>query len=76
MDELARFLQTHDITQANLAQGIGVSGAYVSMLLSGKSGASLQTANAILSFLRERTGEPVTFEQLFGSPALAPAVGE
>jgi transcriptional regulator with XRE-family HTH domain len=68
MDELRRFLARHRMTQQDLAKEIGVTDAFVSMLLSGKSGCSLDTAKTILAFCQGK--EPgMTFEQLFGKAA-------
>jgi transcriptional regulator with XRE-family HTH domain len=65
MDELRRFLSRHNLTQEDFAEAIGITSAYVSMLLSGKGKPSLSTAKAILAFCR--TKEPgLTFDELFG----------
>ncbi|MEW6338267.1 MAG: helix-turn-helix transcriptional regulator [Acidobacteriota bacterium] len=75
MDELRKFLSRHNLSQQDLAQEIGVSDAFVSMLLSGKSGTSLATAKAILAFCRKREAG-ITFEHLFGPVELPAAVNE
>jgi len=75
MDELRKFLARHGLSQTDLADAIGVTNAFVSLLLAGKSGASLSTAKDILGFCRQR--EPwLTFEQLFGESALPHVANE
>jgi transcriptional regulator with XRE-family HTH domain len=65
MDELRRFLSRHNLTQEEFGAAVGISGPYVSMLLSGKGKPSLSMAKTILGYCR--TKEPgLTFDELFG----------
>ncbi len=64
MDELKDFMARHKLTQKDVGEAIGVTNAFVSMLLSGESSCSLATAKALLSFCQSK--EPgMTFERLF-----------
>ncbi len=70
MDELRRFLSRHNLTQEDFDEAIGITSAYVSMLLSGKGKPSLTTAKAILAYCR--TKEPgLSFDELFGDGSKA-----
>lgn len=66
--KLKAVLKQHSITQAELAAGISRSGGFISQLISGDSGASQETIESLLSFLSERLGRRVTYEELFGAP--------
>ena len=68
MPELRNFLIRHKLTQRDLADGIGVTTQFISLILAGESGPSLETAKKILAFCQAR--EPgLTFEMLFGVAA-------
>lgn len=58
-------LAAHDISQKELALGIGKSDAVVSRMLSGEVGIERKTINAILGFLSARLKRRVTYEQAF-----------
>lgn len=65
---IGRFVDAHGITQRELAEGIGRTESFVSMLASGASGASQGTVASILTFLSGRLGRRVTYEEAFGEP--------
>lgn len=64
MDHLKAFLADHDLTQADLARGIGVSSAAVSKLFHGHFAPSKTRIDAILAFCR-RYDSTITYEALF-----------
>jgi transcriptional regulator with XRE-family HTH domain len=68
---LKPFLATHNITQAEVARGIGRSTAYVSVLAQGRTGASQRTSADLLRFLSKRIGRAVSYEELFAPEAKA-----
>ncbi len=66
---LRAFLKRHGISQADLGRGIHKTTAFVSQLVNGKVGASLETVNAVLAWLSERCGRAVRYEEVFAAPA-------
>jgi transcriptional regulator with XRE-family HTH domain len=70
---LRRFLfETRDttgekITQADVAAGAGIGAAAISDICSGKSNPSIETAAAIVTYLRERTGQQVSMDEFWGT---------
>lgn len=68
-EALRNLLESNAIRQADLARGIGRSRAFVSRFVSGETGGSQATIQALLSFLGSRLGRPVTYEELFPAPA-------
>jgi predicted transcriptional regulator len=68
---LKQLLEDGEITQAELADGIGKSEAMVSRLVAGEAAPSKETIDSILTFLTKRLGRRVTYEKAFGSPAIA-----
>lgn len=72
---LKRFLAVNMISQADVARGIGRTRAFVSQLANEETGASQETVRALLTFLSERVGRPVQYEELFApTPAAVPMV--
>lgn len=67
--QLKRLVTEHGISQADLAQEIKRSPAFVSRLMAGHIRASQSSINAILAYLCKRLGRSVSYEELFGSPA-------
>ena len=64
MDELKAFLARNRITQRELGDAIGVTGAFVGMMVNGDASPSLATARALLAFCRSK--EPrMNFDKLF-----------
>lgn len=70
MDELRRFLKRHAMTQRDLAAALGVTEPFISQILSGQSGVSLDTAKQILAFCRAKEAG-LTFDDLFGDGKVA-----
>lgn len=68
---LKALLDKHEISQTELADGIGKSRAFVSRLVGGDTGASQETIDATLAFLSKRLGRRVTYEQVFGAVAVS-----
>jgi DNA-binding XRE family transcriptional regulator len=67
-DELRAFMARRGFTRAAIGDAIGVTDAFIGMILSGDSQPSLKTAKALLAFCQSR--EPgMTFERLFASKA-------
>jgi hypothetical protein len=60
-----RFLDANRVSQAEVARGIEKSTAYVSMLATGRAGASQRTVVDLLLFLSKRLRRVVTYEELF-----------
>jgi transcriptional regulator with XRE-family HTH domain len=68
MDELKAFMDRHKLTQRELGNAVGITGAFVGQLLAGQSQPSLETAKALLAFCQSK--EPgMTFEKLFATKA-------
>jgi transcriptional regulator with XRE-family HTH domain len=65
---LRTLLEKHHISQRELAAGIGKSTAHVSRLVSGETGASQETIEAVLAYLSNRLGKRMTYERVFGLP--------
>jgi transcriptional regulator with XRE-family HTH domain len=70
---LKTFLQEQQITQAETAEALGIDSSTLSLKLSGQRPWFEREINAVLAFLRQRTGQSVTFEQLFGAENGLPA---
>jgi len=68
---LAAVMRRHLLTQVAVAAEADISQAYLSQLASGDRVPSLAVAGRLLRVLRERTGEPLTFEELW--PDTVPA---
>ena len=69
--DLRTYLRDKAITQAETAIALGIDSSTLSLKLSGQRPWFGVEIKAVLSYLRTRTGEDVTFEQLFGSDAVA-----
>lgn len=67
MTDLKSFIETNQISQRELAEGVGISAAGVSWILSGKNNPSKESIDAILTFCRKHDPD-VTYEDLFGEP--------
>ena len=72
---LQTFIAAHKITHAELATALGIDRSTVSLKVGGQRRWFEAELVRLLAFLRQRTGEDVTFEMLFESE-LSPAVGE
>ena len=70
------FIAKHKISVGELAAGIGLQRSTVGNKLYGLRPWTAEEAAAAIRFLRDRTGEDVTFESLFGGPDLRAAAGE
>lgn len=68
---LKSFLAANSVTQADLARGTGLTTGYVSLLANDEAGASQETINSILVFLRKRLRRAVSYEECFGAPVAA-----
>lgn len=73
---LQQVFERHGLTQLGVARDLGISQGYLSELCTGSRVPSIPMAMNLLSFLRQRTGEEITFELLFGTPALPAAANE
>lgn len=73
---LRAFLQDHGITQAETASVLGLDPSTLSLKLSWQRPWFSDEVAKVLTFLRARTGEPVTFEQFFADSDITSAVGE
>lgn len=69
MTELRVFLVRHGLRQEDLADAVGISRVAVSNLITGKSEPRKATIDAILSYCRSHD-PAVTYDQLFGDPAV------
>lgn len=63
---LARFLFENGLRQTEVAAGAGRTPQFVSMLVRGETGASLETVEALIAFLSKRLGRRVAYEEVFG----------
>ena len=72
-ERLKKLVEEAGVTQAEIAEHLGVSVPTVSRLLSGQRGVSVEEAEAILSVLRERTGRRrgLTLNDLVGADKAA-----
>ena len=66
-----RFLDENGLTQAEIACLLDVIPSTVSKKATGDRPWKLTEIQAILAFLTARLARPVTYEELFGSPAEA-----
>ncbi len=73
---LRTFLGSHQISVSELATGIGLERSTAGNKIYGLRPWTTCEAARVLSFLRQRTGEDITFEQLFGGPDLPAAANE
>jgi len=71
--DIRTFLAEHQISVGELAAGIGLERSTAGNKIYGLRPWLAEEAGRAVAFLRERTGKPVTFEQLFGEPALPAA---
>lgn len=62
-NRLKTLLDDNGIQQVELARGIGRTKAFVSRFISGGTGASQETIDAILAFLSKRLKRKVTYEE-------------
>jgi transcriptional regulator with XRE-family HTH domain len=69
---LGEVLKANDIKQRDLATALDVREETVSRWVNGENLPDGPNAGRLLAFLRDRTGEDVTFEQLFGATTLPP----
>lgn len=70
---LKRFLfETRDangekISQTEIAAAVGVTDSSISAICGGKVTPSIDTASKIVAYLRERTGQPVSMDEFWGT---------
>jgi transcriptional regulator with XRE-family HTH domain len=76
MERTQAFLDANGITQTELGEALGVTGATISRKLSGLRNWKLGEVQAALAWLSERLNRPVTFDEAFGADALAEAAGD
>jgi len=67
------YLADHGISTREAAEGIRMKRSALGNKLVGLRPWKADEISRFLTWLRERTGEPVTFEQLFGEPSLPAA---
>lgn len=67
---LKAFLVRNYISQADLARGIDRTTAFVAQLAAGDCGASQETIQRTLLFFTQRLARRVTYEEVFGEPAV------
>jgi transcriptional regulator with XRE-family HTH domain len=73
---LKDFTERKGIRQVEIAEVLGLDQSTVSLKLAGRRPWFVQEVAALLAFLRHKTGEDVTFEQLFGAPDFPAAANE
>jgi transcriptional regulator with XRE-family HTH domain len=78
MERTQAFLDENGITQTELGEALGVTGATISRKLSGDRNWKLGEVQAALGWLSVRLGRPCTYDEVFGpdvaaSDVVAPA---
>lgn len=73
---LESFLVDHGVTQTDLGAVLGCDPSAISHKLAGRRPWFRDEITTVLRYLRDRTGEPVTFEQLFDEPCMPAAANE
>jgi transcriptional regulator with XRE-family HTH domain len=75
MDKPRAFLDSQGITQTELGEDLGMTGAAVSRKLAGLRHWKLIEVRSALEFLSERLGRAVTYEEVFGVDDGAARIG-
>lgn len=70
---LKPFLEANGIKQAELVEALGLDHSTVSLKLSGDRRWYQADIDRLLTFLSDRFGRPVTYEEAFNGPAALPA---
>ncbi len=73
MERTQAFLDAHGITQAELGEALGVTGATISRKLAGLRNWKLAEVQAALAWLAKRLGRPVSYDEVFGAGDVADA---
>lgn len=76
MERTQAFLDDNGITQSELGEALGVTGATISRKLAGLRNWKLGEVQAAMVWLSSRLARPVTFDEAFGADALAEAAGD
>lgn len=74
MDRTQAFLDANRITQAELAEALGVTGATISRKLAGLRNWKLVEVQVVLGWLSGRLGRPVSYDEVFGLAVAVPVV--
>jgi transcriptional regulator with XRE-family HTH domain len=70
MERTQAFLDTNSLTQTELGEALGVTGATVSRKLSGSRNWKLAEVQRALEWFALRLGRPVSFDEAFGAADL------
>ena len=67
MARTQEFLDIHGITQTELGEALGITGAAISRKLSGLRNWRLTEVQRVLEYLSQKLDRPVTYDEVFGS---------
>ena len=76
VEGLARQMQTHSISRAQLAEKIGASAAYITKALRGETNFTIETMVKLARAVSEDMSLQVTITQVKGRPASCKAVSQ